>query len=107
MWPVTSAASWDFPANGLEFSVAGAGDVNGDGYDDVMVSAPAADTGEGNGGAVFVFHGSPSGIDTTFATRLTGDRPGDEFGRSVAGAGDVNGDGFDDVIVGSRRILEK
>lgn len=94
------------PPNGLEPRVAGAGDVNGDGYDDVMVSAPNANTEEGNSGAVFVFHGSPSGVDSAFATRLSGDRSGAEFGRSLAGAGDVNGDGFDDVIVGSRKIAE-
>jgi hypothetical protein len=76
--------------------VAAAGDVNGDGYDDVIVS--------GLSSAAYVFHGSasgiPSGDPTTAATELLLNQSGAVF-RRVAGAGDVNGDGYDDVIVGA------
>lgn len=90
---------------GLGCSVAGAGDVNGDGYGDVIVGASGYDTGVSDGGAAFVFHGGPGGIGSsspaTAATRLLGDQATSYFGDAVAGAGDVNGDGYDDVIVGA------
>jgi len=81
-------------------SVAGAGDVNGDGYADVIVGARAFDEYRGK---VYVFHGGPWGLTGSAASpafSATGERAGDEFGVSVAGAGDVNGDGYADVIVG-------
>jgi hypothetical protein len=96
----------DQAASRLGFSVAGAGDVNGDGYDDVIVGAYLYDAGESDEGAAFVFLGSatgiPSGDPNTAATRLQSNQMGAELGISVAGAGDVNGDGYDDVIVGAR-----
>jgi hypothetical protein len=89
----------------MGFSVSGAGDVNGDGYDDVIVSALRYDTGVANGGVALVFHGSASGIASGGAdaadTRIEGDGYKGELGSSVAGAGDVNGDGYDDIIVGA------
>jgi flavodoxin len=88
-------------------SVAGAGDVNDDGYDDVIVGAEEYDAGSFNEGAVFLFLGSASGIpDSNPAspgvTQLEGDQSGALFGTSVAGAGDVNDDGYADVIVGAQ-----
>ncbi len=83
------------------FSVSSAGDVNGDGYSDVIVGAWAYDNGQTNEGAAFVYHGSSSGISTTATTQLEGNQATAYFGRSVSSAGDVNGDGYSDVIVGA------
>lgn len=83
------------------FSVATAGDVNGDGYSDVIISALNYTNGEANEGAAFVFHGSASGVTSTIATTLESNIAGAQWGRSVATAGDVNGDGYSDVILGS------
>jgi len=89
----------------IDSSVAGAGDVNGDGYADVIVGAPVYDAGETGEGAAFVFLGSSSGIangnPATAAAQLESDQVGGQLGVSVAGAGDVNGDGYADVIVGA------
>jgi hypothetical protein len=86
-------------------SVAGAGDVNGDGYADVIVGAYASDAGVTDQGAAFVFLGSAAGIadgdPTTAHAQLESDQAFAYMGRSVAGAGDVNGDGYADVIVGA------
>ena len=83
------------------YSVALAGDVNGDGYSDVIVGAYYYDNGQTDEGAAFVYHGSSAGIGTTHNTLLEADMANDNFGTSVAGAGDVNGDGYSDVIVGA------
>ncbi|HQR38643.1 MAG TPA: FG-GAP-like repeat-containing protein, partial [Blastocatellia bacterium] len=88
-------------------SVAGAGDVNGDGYADVIVGAPFYDAGQSDEGAAFVFLGGPSGITgtspSTAASFLQSNQTGAHMGQSVASAGDVNGDGYADVIVGANK----
>jgi hypothetical protein len=92
------------------FSVASAGDVNGDGFDDVMVGAWAADPNGNFSGASYVVFGKATGfapdtdlssLDGSNGFRLTG-TAGDASGFEIASAGDVNGDGFADVIVGAR-----
>jgi hypothetical protein len=82
-------------------SVAIAGDVNGDGYADVIVGAPNYDNGQTDEGRVFVYHGSASGLSTTANWTAESDQASAYFGYSVATAGDVNGDGYADVIVGA------
>jgi FG-GAP repeat protein/VCBS repeat protein len=78
--------------------VANAGDVNKDGIDDLIVGTPFVYfTGIGTIGEVFVF----SGADGVLLHRWTGNIPYGSFGYSVAGAGDINQDGYADIIIGA------
>jgi Ca2+-binding RTX toxin-like protein len=92
-------------------SVATAGDVNGDGFADLIVGAYGADPHGSNSGASYVVFGKAGGfaaninlssLDGSNGFRLSGVVAGDYTGFSVASAGDVNGDGFADLIVGAR-----
>jgi hypothetical protein len=82
-------------------SVSGAGDVNGDGYSDLVVGAPSYTNGESNEGVAFVYHGSAGGIVPPAAIIIEANQADADFGYTVSGAGDVNGDGYSDVIVGA------
>ncbi len=92
----SGAADSDYLGN----SVASAGDVNGDGYNDVIVGAPLADAGGTNKGQAYIYYGGPS-MDNTADVTFSGGADNDWLGWSVASAGDVNGDGYTDVIVGA------
>jgi hypothetical protein len=99
MTPSTTVLGRDGMDANFGYSVSCAGDVNGDGYADVIAGASGAESGTG---VVYVYPGSPSGIDTTRVTTLPGrDGEGAYFGIQVASAGDVNGDGFAEVVVGA------
>jgi len=104
--PLSTVPNWTAESNqtGAEFgtSVASAGDVNGDGFSDVIVGANTFDAGELDEGRAFVYHGSATGLSTTANWTAESNQPNAQFGFSVASAGDVNGDGFSDVIVGVR-----
>ena len=88
-------------ASNFGWSVATAGDVDGDGYSEVIVGAPDYDNGQENEGAVFVYRGSAAGLDTTLKWTAELDQANAVFGTSVSSAGDVNGDGYADVIIGA------
>ncbi|MBL0108083.1 MAG: FG-GAP repeat protein [Ignavibacteria bacterium] len=81
-------------------SVSTAGDVNGDGYSDVIVGANGNDAGGSNAGRAYIFFGGSS-MNNVADIILTGAAVSDNFGTSVSSAGDVNGDGYSDVIVGA------
>ncbi len=90
-------------------SVAGAGDVNDDGYDDVIIGACRQSVGgDSNRGKAFLYMGIPGtvGLTSTYAWNITGNGDDEEeyTGGSVAGIGDVNNDGKDDVAVGCSRF---
>ncbi|MEQ1505411.1 MAG: integrin alpha, partial [Myxococcota bacterium] len=82
------------------WSVASAGDVDGDGYDDVIVGAPHYTGVEPHEGIAYLYMGSAAGLSTTTAWAADSDAQQVFFGSSVAPAGDLDGDGYDDVIVG-------
>ena len=96
------------------WSVSGAGDVNQDGYADILIGAPRAVSLSGamRPGAAYVLYGSSGVFRDVYLDDLSasdgfvmyGESAEDCLGLSVASAGDVNGDGYDDVVLGSARI---
>jgi hypothetical protein len=105
--PLMTTPAWTREGNqngaNFGFSVATAGDVNGDGYSDVIVGARFYDNGQTDEGRAFVYHGSAAGLLHATAWTAESDQALAEFGVSLATAGDVNGDGYSDVIVGAYR----
>ncbi|WP_346839595.1 LamG-like jellyroll fold domain-containing protein [Microbulbifer sp. SAOS-129_SWC] len=91
------------------WNVASAGDVNGDGFDDVIVGAPQDDTNGEDAGRAYVLFGNANGVLADLDTvasgsggfAINGQSAGDRTGFAVGGGGDINGDGLDDVVVGA------
>ena len=92
-------------------SVSGAGDINGDGFDDLIIGAPGANPNGNRSGASYVVFGGAyvgysgsidlSTLDGTNGFVINGSTAFDQTGFSVSGAGDLNGDGFADLIIGA------
>ncbi len=95
--PWIATFNGDSAGDQFGYVVSGAGDVNKDGYADVVIGAWQDDNNGSNSGSAHIFSGSNSAILYTFY----GDSTDDYFGRAVSGAGDVNRDGYADVIVGA------
>ena len=103
--PLPLTANWIAESNqagaALGTSVASAGDVNGDGYSDVISGAIGYSNGEAGEGAAFIHNGSAAGLNASVDRLVESNQAGATFGRSVAGGGDVTGDGYGDVIIGA------
>jgi len=85
---------------GASFGEVAALDADGDGYDDLAVGAPGWDDALSDEGAVFLYPGGPTGLSATATWTRTGGQAGAGLGR-VAGAGDVNADGLEDLLAGA------
>jgi hypothetical protein len=102
---LSSTANWTAESNqtNAEFGCAlsTAGDVNGDGYSDIVIGAAKYSNGHAEEGGIFVYHGSSTGLQSSVDWTAESGQPGAFFGYSVSTAGDINGDGYSDVIAGA------
>lgn len=91
----------------LGYAVSILGDVNGDGYADVMIGAPKNDDSASGAGKAYLFFGDKSGLSgeldpDSADVIISGSASNNYFGWSIAGPGDVNGDGYDDILIGAK-----
>lgn len=93
LWTVTGDGTGDL----FGYAVSGIGDVNGSGSGDALIGAPNSDVGGTNTGRAYVYSGGTGELLTV----LDGEQPGERFGWSVSGIGDVNGDFLLEVTVGA------
>ncbi|MBK6877803.1 MAG: FG-GAP repeat protein [Ignavibacteria bacterium] len=82
------------------YSVSSAGDVNGDGFDDLIIGAPYNAAAGVDAGRAYIYFGGIN-VNGLADVVLSGETAGSYFGISVSSAGDGNGDGYSDVIVGA------
>ena len=102
---LTTTANWMAEGDqvGARFgaAVSSAGDVNGDGFADLLIGAPCYSHGETGEGRAYLYPGSGSGLSNSAAWWAESNQANAHLGWSVSSAGDVNGDGYADVIVGA------
>ncbi len=104
-WPedsclsLASTLAGEAPHDRAGSVMAGVGDVNGDGYDDLLIGV----SNEGAAGAAYLIYGPAPGtlVLADADVTLVGEGEGDRAGYAVAGGGDINGDGFDDFVIGA------
>ncbi|MEZ5013299.1 MAG: FG-GAP-like repeat-containing protein [Chitinophagales bacterium] len=82
-------------------AVASLGDINADGYDDFVISAPGFDDGELNEGAVYMYYGAADTVSHTPFWTFESNQIGGRAGYSIATKGDFNGDGYNDLLIGA------
>jgi hypothetical protein len=103
------AASWTYEADsasaGVGSMVSAAGDVNADGFADVLIGAPGWNEGFGGEGRALLFFGGAAGLSASPDRAFSGGTLDGQLGVAVAGIGDVNGDGYDDVAVSAAADL--
>lgn len=105
--PLGPGATPDWAFRGTEpgmtvgYRVAAAGDVNGDGYADILVTAPQQNVNAGERGWVYLFYGSSTGPSMLPDWTFTGAAEGAGYDTQVAGAADLNRDGYDDIVIGA------
>src|SRR5262249_25551634 len=95
----------DQPSGSIAVAASGpfapVGDVDSDGYDDAVIGDPAADCGPYACGRIYLCRGGASGLTLSASIRDPAFLPDDEFGTAIAGAGDLDGDGHNDVVASS------
>ena len=101
-WGAPTSSYWGYP-----YAMAGvaAGDVNGDGFDDLLMSDPYFSSPEPYEGRIILFLGTAGGLNRSPQWMWEGDLPNQGLGLTALGIGDVDGDGYDDILSGGGGLM--